>query len=242
MAGGATYSIRRISRKGPDGITEPRFATVNAVLKFDSQNVPQCVYNEAVATRLAQTLHTPNAHGVLAAMPGSHAFASLKIADPGINLPNIPMSWIKKVATTYPDHVAALVAFDIFIGNTDRYQNIKASLFTPHMEVFAAFDHSHTLLHPFLDPVSAITRLASPEIITDKHTFYGYVERPRLDTWCRRIASTPDYLIRECCELGRPLNTVDVNTQRSLGNALIGRAKALPSIVASRNHIIRSKP
>lgn len=242
MAGGATYSIRRIYRNGPEGITKPRFATVDAVLKFDSQDAPQCVYNETVATRLAQTLHTPNANGVLAAMPGSHAFASLKIADPGISLPDIRKSWIKQASTLYPDHVAALIAFDVFIGNTDRYQNIKASLFTPHMEVFAAFDHSHTLLHPFLDPAAAIARLASNAVITDTHTFYGFVEMPRLDAWCNRIASTPDYLIRECCVLGRPLNTVDVKTQTSLADAIIERAKALPSIIASNGHIIRSKP
>ena len=237
-----TYSVRKILRKGPEGITEPKFATVNAVLKFDGQNAPQCVYNEAVATNLAQTLHTPSAQGVIAAMPGYHAFASLKIADPGISLPDIRKSWVNQAAQHYPGHVAALVAFDIFIGNTDRYQNIKTSLFTPHMKIFAAFDHSHTLLHPFLSPAAAIARLASGNLIADVHTFYGHVNTSRLNDWCNRIASTPDYMIKECCELGRPLNTVDEKTQASLAGALIRRAKVLPSIVASHSSTIRSRP
>lgn len=242
MPGKPSYSIRRIYRRGPLGITKPHFASIDAVLKFDSAEVPQCVYNETVATALAQTIHAPNAQGILAALPGGHAFASLKVADPGVSLPDIRKSWIRQAASVYPDHVAALVAFDIFIGNTDRYQNLKVSLFTPHMRVFAAFDHSHSLLHPFMKPDEAIDRLASKELITDTHTFYGLVSRSKLNEWCQRISSTPDCLIRECCELGRPLNTVDKRIQEALADALVYRASVLPSIVAANSHVIRSIP
>jgi len=242
MSGGVSYSIRRIYRRGPLGITQPRFAAIDAVLKFDSAEVPQCVYNETVATALAQTLHAPNAQGVLAALPGTHAFASLKVASPGISLPDIRKSWIRQAASMYPDQVAALVAFDIFIGNTDRYQNLKASLFSPHMKVFAAFDHSHSLLHPFMRPDEAIGQLDSQDLIVDSHTFYGLVRRAKLNEWCRRIAKTPDYMIRECCMLGRTLNTVDEKTQAALADALVCRAGALSSIVAAHSHVIRSVP
>jgi len=242
MSGGATYSIRRIYRKGPHGITAPKFCTVNAVLKFDSKESPQCVYKEKVATNLAQTLHTPNAAGIFAGGLGVHNFASLKIANPGFTLPDIRKSWIKETAKHYPDHVAALVAFDILIGNTDRYQNLKASLFTPHIEIFAAFDHSHALLHPHHPPKQAIALLHSNSLILTSHTFYGLIKRSLLRKWCNRIANTPDYMIQECCEFHKPINTVDESTQKALAHALIFRKDNLPQIARSHEHVIRSKP
>lgn len=238
----ASYSIKRIYKKGPKGITQPRFCAMNAVLKSDSNESPQCVYNERVASALAQTLHTPNAAGVFADTPDQHSFASLQIANPGVALPNIRKSWISSAAISYPEHVAALVAFDILIGNTDRYQNLKVSLFTKHVEIFSAFDHSHSLLHPYHAPSTSISLFNSNKLIVDTHTFYGHVSRKRLWKWCKRFDDAPDYLIKECCEFGKPINTVDVQTQRKLADALILRKKVLLNIVKSHEHIIKSIP
>ncbi|RLL51723.1 hypothetical protein D8Y20_08525 [Mariprofundus sp. EBB-1] len=212
---------------------------MNAVLKADNVESPQCVYNEKVATNLAQTLHIPNAAGVLADTSGSTSFASLEIASPGISLPNIRKSWISGAAKLYPDYVAALIVFDILIGNNDRYQNLKVSLFTPHMDIFTAFDHSHALLHPWHEPHKAVELLMSDSLIAKKHTFYGHVSHERLLHWGRRIKETRNYLIKECCEFGRPINTVDVAMQKKLGVALAYRKKRLLHIIADHEDVIR---
>jgi len=133
MKNQSIYSVRRIYKKQASGITQPKFCTMNAVLKVDGQESPQCVYNEKVATNIAQTLHVPNAVGVLADKPSTHSYASLEIAKPSIPLPNIRKSQIYEAAKHYPESVAALVVFDILIGNTDRYQNLKVSLFAPQI-------------------------------------------------------------------------------------------------------------
>ncbi len=51
----------------------------------------------------------------------------------------------------------ALVAFDVWIGNRDRGRNLKASVVTPHLPVFRAFDHSHALLNIEATPEEGLT-------------------------------------------------------------------------------------
>ena len=226
-----TYSLRRIYKKDTKGITNPKFCTINAILKSDGIESPQCVYNELVATNIAQTLHVPNAMGVLTKKDTDHIFASLEIAKPSTPLPNIRKGWFKDAAKLYPDQAAALVVFDIFIGNSDRYQNLKVSLFNENNPIFCAFDHSHSLLHPYYSTDKAIKLLHSDELLAKQHPFYGLIECHRLNDWCLRFMEASDYLIRECCEVGHTLNTVDITTQRKLANALVWRKDNLQHII-----------
>ena len=226
-----TYLLRRIYKKQVKGITNPRFCTINAVLKSDGVESPQCVYNELVATNIAQTLHVPNAMGVLTNVNSDHKFASLEIAKPSTPLPNIRKGWFKDAAKLYPDQAAALVVFDIFIGNTDRYQNLKVSLFNENHPIFCAFDHSHSLLHPFYSSDEAIKFLYSDKLLVKHHPFFMLIECQRLKDWCLRFMEASDYLIRECCEMGHALNTVDEATQSKLADALVWRKDNLLNIV-----------
>ena len=226
-----TYSLRRIYKKEIKGATSPQFCTINAVLKSDGAESPQCVYNELVATNIAQTLHVPNALGVLTKTDTDHHFASLQIAKPSTPLPNIRASWYKDAAKLYPDQAAALVVFDIFIGNSDRLQNLKVSLFNENNPIFCAFDHSHSLLHPYYSIDKAIKLLHSDELLAKEHPFDGLIECHRLNDWCLRFMEASDYLIRECCEMGHTLNTVDITTQRKLADALVWRKDNLQHII-----------
>jgi len=212
---------------------------MNAILKHDSPAIPYCVYNEKVATNLAQTMHIPNAAGVLANTPGVHGFASLEIASPKIALPNMRPSWNKKAAEKYPEQASALIIFDILIGNTDRYENLKVSLFTPSVDIFAAFDHSHALLHPWYKTDESIAFLCSDNLISNSHPFFGLIDKNTLYRWCDRVMETPNYLIKECCEFNRPINTVDVKTQEKLGRALIYRKNRLMKIIEKHESTIR---
>jgi len=236
------YSIKRIFKKKANGVTSPRYCTMNAILKADSNESPQCVYNEQVATNLAQVLHIPNAMGVLTHTSKEHSFASLEIAKPGIPLPNIRKKWFKEAAGSYPNEVAALVAFDIFIGNTDRYQNLKVTLQTKTNPIFMAFDHSHSLLHPFHESKDAIKQLRSMDLIAKRHSFYGLVKCSLLHHWVQRLQDLPDYLIIESCEMGSPINSVDTRTQSSLAGALVWRKNNLHTIIDNNLNIIRCVP
>jgi len=226
------YKIHHIRRRTSTGITLASFCTLNAILKFDCDESPYCVYNEHVATKLAQTLHLPVADGVLTSTGDGPAYASLEIASPGLSLPDLLESQHSKAASLYPNETAALVAFDILIGNNDRGRNLKASLVTPHIKIFKAFDHSHCLLTVEETPEDSIKRLLNGDLITTSHPFYGHVRQSLLDDWIKRIAVVDDTYINECCLMGKQFRAVSEDQQRKLASALIRRKEVLSNIVS----------
>ncbi len=213
---------------------------MDAILKFDSIESPYCVYSELVALRLAQTLHIPVASGVLTSTGSGEAYASIELGSPGLRLPDLLPPQISNVASHYAEEAAALVVFDIFIGNWDRGSNIKASLVTPHIPIFQGFDHEHGLLGVESDPLMSINRLAQQDLIVRNHPFYGHVRSALVDKWADRISQTDDMMIRECCELRRPLRVVTTDMQKKLADALCKRKMALLKIVSSNFLNMRS--
>jgi hypothetical protein len=229
------YKIHHIRRRSTIGVTAASLCTLNAVLKFDCDESPFCVYNEYVTTKLAQTLHMPVADGVLTSTGDGPAFASLEVASPGLSLPDLLESQRVKAAGIYPNEVAALVAFDILIGNDDRARNLKASLATPHIKVFKAFDHSHCLLTIEEDPEESLKQLRQGQLIVRFHPFYGIVRYDLLDGWAKRIAAVDDIYFQECCDMGKTFRAVTVDLQNKTCQALTKRKKELPAII--RKHL-----
>lgn len=239
MNGVTTYTVRRLGKMKPNGVTGPLTGTMNAIFKFDGAESEHCVYNELVAVRLAQTLHIPIAAGVLTVAGASHAFASLEVGGPGLFLPDaLEVQW-PKIAERYPDAVAALVAFDIFIGNEDRARNFKVSLITPHVPLFSGFDHSHALLGSAETTAGSIGKLRGGFLIAKAHPFYGLVSRDLLADWFYRIGKTPDTQVMECCVLGRTIGKVTEEMQKKLGATLNERKKMLKQMIKSYASIIR---
>lgn len=232
-----TYTVRSIRSRPIGGVTKASACTLDGVMKFDGDESPHCVYNEAVGVRLAQTLHAPVADGVLTVSGDGQAFVSLHLAAPPDRLPNLHWKQRDKVAAKYPEEVAALVAFDIFIGNADRARNLKASIANAHLHLFRAFDHSHALLTIYSDNVAgSVAALASKHIIVERHPFYGLLDLDALNRWVGRIKATPEELIAECCLFRRDFRSVSQDLQRDLATALIARKKVLPAIV--RGHTV----
>lgn len=225
------YKINRIRRKISTGVTAASLCTLNAILKFDCDESPHCVYNELVATKLAQTLHLPIADGVLTSTGDGPAFASLEVASPGLSLPDMLESQCGKASSIYPKEAAALVAFDILIGNNDRGRNLKSSLTTSHIKIFKAFDHSHCLLTIEEDPKQSIWRLGCGELIVSHHPFYGHIRQTLFDDWIKRIVDMDDIYIRECCQMGKTFRAVTEDLQQMLADALIKRKTYLRTIV-----------
>lgn len=238
----ANYKIRGIRKKSFPGITAPVACSLDAILKFDSAESPYCVYSELVALRLAQTFHIPVASGVLTTTGSGEAYASIELGSPGLRLPDLLPPQFANAASHYSEEAAALVAFDIFIGNWDRGSNIKASLVTPHLPIFQGFDHEHGLLGVEDDPLKSITRLATADLIVRSHPFFGHISGGAVIKWADRIAQTDDAMIRECCELKRPLRAVTIDIQGDLADALCKRKLNLSQLISSNMMSIRSWP
>jgi len=233
------YKIHRICRRTKIGSTAASFCTLSAVLKFDSDESPFCVYNEHVATKLAQTLHLPAADGVLTSTGDGPTYASLEVFTPGLSLPDLLQSQCSKAAAVYPNEVAALVAFDILIGNNDRGENLKACLATPHIRIFKAFDHGNCLLNIEGEPHEKCLRmLESGDLIVKHHPFYGLVRESLLNDWTKRISEVGDLYFDECCNMGKTFRAVTVDMQKATASALIARKKALPGIIAKHLAVI----
>lgn len=159
------------------------------------------------------------------------AFASLEIASPGLSLPDMLESQRAKAASLYPNETAALVAFDILVGNYDRGRNLKASLATPHIKIFKAFDHSHCLLTIEEDPEDSLKRLYNEDLIVMHHPFYGHVRQNLLEDWISRIEAVDAVYFKECCLMGKTFRAVTEDLQRKLSDALIRRKLLLKTIV-----------
>lgn len=236
----ANYKIRSIRKKSFPGITAPVSCSLDAILKFDSTESPYCVYSELVALRLAQTFHIPVASGVLTTTSSGEAYASIELGSPGLRLPDLLPPQFANAASHYEEESAALVVFDIFIGNWDRGSNIKVSLVTPHLPIFQGFDHEHGLLGVEGAPLKSIERLAQPDLIVRSHPFYEHVSGVLVTKWADRISQTDDAMIRECCELKRPLRAVTIDMQGKLADALCKRKLNLPQLISSNMMSIRS--
>jgi len=238
----ANYKIRSIRKKSFPGVTAPVSCSLDAILKFDSAESPFCVYSELVALRLAQTLHIPVASGVLTVTGSGEAYASLELGAPGLRLPDLLSPQYVTAASHYAEEAAALVVFDIFIGNWDRGSNIKATFVTPHLPIFQGFDHEHGLLGVESDPMKSIEKLGRQELIVQHHPFYGHVSWKLVAKWVERISKTDDAMIRECCELKRPLRTVTIDMQRNLAEALCKRKLHLSQLISNNMMKIKSWP
>lgn len=204
---------------------------MSAILKFDCEETPHGVYNELVALRLGQRLNAPIAAGVLAATSDGQTFASIEAGGPGMVLPDVSDANIESIAARYPTGAAALVAFDIWIANSDRKNNMKAFIASPHIDLFVGFDHGTALLGFEDDPEDQIKRISSDAVLVNFHPFYQLVTKHELSKWIGRIESITDDEIREACVFGKPFRAVPVKLQTALADALIDRRTRLRAIV-----------
>ncbi len=204
---------------------------MSAILKFDCAETPYGVYNELVALRLGQRLSAPIAAGVLAVTSDGQSYASIEAGGPGMVLPHVSDANIASIAARYPTGAAALVAFDIWIGNSDRKNNLKAFIASPHIDLFVGFDHGAALLGYADDPTDQIKRLSSDAVVVSFHPFYQRVSAQELSKWISRIESIADDEILDACVFGKPFRAVSVMLQSSLAEALINRRNRIRAIV-----------
>lgn len=236
-----TYLTRRLLRQSKKGASRPALATLNAILTFDCDESPFGVYNELVATRLGQMMNAPVASGVLTVSGEGQTFAGIEAGSHELVMPDVSDIRLKDVADKYPTEVAALVAFDLWIGNDDRHGNLKAALHTQHIRIFAGFDHAISLLG-FEDDLEKVDLrlkvLSAGELLVKFHPFYGLVDGLELSKWVSRVAGISDDLVKEACLFGRPFRSVSTAMQSDLAEALVARKRLLPGIMAANAALI----
>jgi hypothetical protein len=197
---------------------------MSAILKFDDPESPHCTFNEYVSMRLAQTCNIPVSDGGLTLSGNGLTFASLEFGSPGMSLPDVIPSRRARVAELYSNETAALVAFDLWIGNWDRGNAIKATLVNPHVYLFGGYDHSHAIFNVEEDPWRSIGRLSDEnDLIVNYHPFYGMVYANQLETWLQLIGQVPDEIIHSICRCNQQFRGVTEAMQEALSNALCRR-------------------
>jgi hypothetical protein len=236
-----TYVTRRLLRQSKKGASKPAIATLNAILTFDCDESPFGVYNELVATRLGQMLNAPVAAGVLTMSGDGQTYAGIETGSHELVLPDVFDARLGDIADKYPSETAALVAFDLWIGNDDRHGNLKASLHSQHIRIFAGFDHAICLLGHEDDTDKLASRLEAlkiGELLIPAHPFFGLIDALELSKWVSRITGVSDDLVREACVFGKTFRSVSIAMQSELAEALVARKRLLPGIVASHAPLI----
>jgi hypothetical protein len=235
------YKIKGIRHSPFQGITKPGLCNVLGVIKFDGEESHHCVYNEAVCSRLAQTLHAPIADGVLTMTIGGPAFVSLRLDSLGENLPDLLWKKRGSAARRYPDEVASLMLFDLLVGNWDRERNLKVSLANAHMRLFRAFDHSHALLDVYFDDMRrSLSALHDGELIVRRHPFYGLIPPQALSAALNRFLSVEDDMVRACCLFGTGFAGVSHKIQLAVADTLLKRRRLLEKIIRDNEGIINT--
>lgn len=235
--------IRSIGKEVGTGTTVPYYCSLRGILKFDHpQDAPNCVYNELVAMRLGVCLGAPIAMGTLVAAERGEGFVSLMVGATNFTLPDLDKALWGSAAKKFPVHAASLLAFDIFIGNIDRRDNLKVDMKRPGMQFFAAFDHSHCLLDADLDYEMSLKLLGSNDLMLNEHPFFKApgMTFEQVFHCAQRISKLPEEMIVNSCVFGEKFRSVTLDQQEMLAEALLHRRKVLPKIIRDNKRTIFS--
>lgn len=221
----ATRGTRRVR-----GLTKPQSVQLDAVLKRDCFEVPHCVYNEWVASRLGAVVSAPVACGGLVVTGDTLSYASVRLNSIKERRGAFTIRQRSDMALKFPDRVAALLGLDILIGNYDRAANFVVAGPAPALPALCGFDHSQALLDCRASPSESLAALESDELLVPFHPFFQLVERRAMYEWLYGLDQIHDRQLRFCC-IGIPINRVDCSLQMALADALILRARRLRHIV-----------
>jgi hypothetical protein len=226
------------------GVSNSSYLHLEAIGKTSGPGNPYCVVNEIVAAEIGRRLRLPVPPCCVVMDPQSRAFfASLNFNLTGNALPPIIPANFTGV---FGDTVADILAFDIYICNSDRHAgNLTADYTAPAR--CNVFDHSHAVLGGNPPMGSARLTIARNALVIDggiggsRHCLIDQVTDDRwFDRMLKRIEAVEEYFIKELvsdmAEYG--LSTQEVNDlttflleRRTLVRGLISSNKpAFPAI------------
>jgi hypothetical protein len=208
---------------GHSTAADPRWCTLSGVAKVNSPKSPYAVADEFLCGRLALMIGLPAPPGIVVSTDaGEPAYVALRFGKQGERPPPaIP----KELAEDNPFVAAGVVAFDCWVGNSDRHSlNIAYSRGIVPVTVF---DHERALLGH--EAGKGIDRLNSLE---DKPHIVGCLPpflkaSSDLRTWADRIGAIPDGLIDELCRTVGGPGGITPDEARAAGDFLRKRKGTL---------------
>ncbi len=151
----ARSSIFRIEAWGDPvgvGASGAVYCTLQGVAKQNKPNEPFLVANEFICGRLALMLGLPVPPTIIVqAADASLAHVMLRFGKAGERPPPANVS---ALVTREPELAGAMIAFDVWIGNTDRHNGNFA--YEPDLIPLTLFDHSHALFGPGADGINRL--------------------------------------------------------------------------------------
>jgi hypothetical protein len=187
------------------GVSGSTYLHLSAIGKSDSATERYCVANEMIAAEVGRRLRLPvPPFCVVQDGVGQAFFASLDFNLTGLSLPPvIPPTF----AAQFPQAVADLLVFDIYIGNSDRHAgNLNADYGAGRYNVF---DHSHAVFGGTHHGITGESRLGaiSGALVIDgssggnKHCLIGTITDDHLMLeMLSRVESLEDYFLTDIVE------------------------------------------
>jgi hypothetical protein len=189
------------------GITAPIIGTLHAVLKSSSPDDPYLIANEYIAAELARWLRLPAPPCCVTQDSERRLyFASLNFNLTGLALPPIIPNHFHN---TFPRKAGAIVAFDVYIANSDRHAQNLCADYSSSPARYNLFDHSHALLGSTTDGPTGEERLGLAENRLGIDGLLGgkghcltscIVDDEDFMEMLKRIADLRDYLLEDLIE------------------------------------------
>ena len=161
-------------------------------------------------------------------------FASLSYLKEGENLPPVNPA---QAYAELPKICAGVIVFDLWIGNTDRYE--KNLSFDPNTvpKRLNVFDHGHALFG--IEGASRLAKLRDRFTLTDvaesganQHCLMNVLEDfSQLENWINRIKALPNFQIVEACRNALEMKLIDDDEMKLLLDFLLHRRSLLRDLL-----------
>jgi len=193
------YKVWRWGDAVGQGVLAPYHVGVWGIAKAPDNDNPYVVANELVCYNLAKAILLPIPPGFIVARNGAFNYVSLDFNLSGAALPPAdPESVIRAV----PDIAAGIIAFDVWIVNSDRHDgNLHYDFLQRKIEIF---DHGHAFFRGSNEEQARET-LANSEnqLGIGNHCLASeLLELTSIPRWLNRIMAVPDFYISEVIKAG----------------------------------------
>ena len=244
-----TYDLVGFGPLVGQGVTDARYARLQAVAKTNGPNAPYCVPNEIICAELGRVLRLPIPPFVIVRGAGDPRtwFASM---DFNLQQHSLPPVNAARCVAALPRESAGLLLFDVWVANSDRHARNFAVDTVSNPAVMTVFDHSHALFGPH--PQNAQVRMESlrdrlgvtggPLTRGNRHCLLDAIRHDEgFSEWVARIGAVPDYFLNDLCNEVVPYG-VTPSEALAAADFLKYRRDAMASLLAQHRAEFRSIP
>lgn len=178
------------------GVTGARFCSIAGVAKTNTTNQPFLVANEFICNRLAMMLGLPAPPGVISKTDdGQLLFLNLRFGRKGEMFPPVNP---QVVASERPKEVAGIVAFDVWVANSDRHTGNL--IYVRSVMPLAMIDHGNALFGADESGSSRLDERRDKPCISPSGCLHEHLRSlDELERWADRIRRLPEEGIEDIC-------------------------------------------